>query len=161
MTDADAGAQCAAILQACQYANIATCQGEQPWNTPATVMADEQLDLYWSSWIKAVHSQNIHANPNVFLTFYDSTRARGSNNRQCLYLRCTAEAVSDQAEARKAHALIYPQVAVELDDFLEPGPKRFYRARPQQAWLNVLSERDLTPDTVKMRREVALASIRI
>lgn len=161
MENRDLGARCAEILRTCQYANIATCSDDEPWNTPVTAVPDSELNFYWSSWIQAVHSRNILANPNVFFTFYDSTRARGTNNMRCLYLRCEAAAVSDRAEADKAHKLIYPNDAIRLGDFFEPGPKRFFRARPLQAWLNVLSERELEPGTVKMRMEVPLESIRL
>lgn len=155
----DLGKRCAEILSICQYANIATCSDQQPWNTPATAVVDDNLDVYWSSWTKAQHSRNIHANPSVFLTFYDSTRARGSNNQRCLFLRCEAVAVNEAAVALRAHTLLYPGAAVDLDAFLDTGLKRFYRARPLQAWVNVLSEKQLQPDTLKMREEVALKSI--
>lgn len=161
MDHPDLGAKCVELLRTCMYANIATAHDNQPWNTPVTAVPDSKLSLYWSSWTQAVHSQNILANPNVFITFYDSTRARGTNNLRCLYLRCEATVVSDQAEARKAHELIYPNESVRLNDFLDSGLKRFYRARPLQAWLNFLSERELQPSTVKMRVEVPLESIRL
>lgn len=161
MEDQDMGARGAEILRICQYANIATCRDNQPWNTPVTAAADADLNFYWTSWKKAVHSQNIEANPAVFLTFYDSTRARGTNNSRCLYLRCDAAAVSDPVEACKAYGLLYANTPVVVDDFLADGLKRFYRARPLQAWLNVLSERELKPDTVKMRVEVGLEPIRL
>jgi hypothetical protein len=80
---------------------------------------------------------------------------------RCLYLRCTAAAVEDPAEAAKAFALLYPGETVALDDFLGSGAKRFYRAVPLQAWLNCLSERELSPSTVKMRAEVPLALLRL
>lgn len=161
MDHQDLGAKCVELLRTCMYANIATTHDNQPWNTPVTAVPDSELNLYWSSWTQAVHSQNILVNPNVFITFYDSTRARGTNNLRCLYLRCEATVVSNQPEARKAHELIYPNETVNLSDFLDSGLKRFYRARPLQAWLNFLSERELQPSTVKMRVEVPLDSIRL
>ena len=159
MENQDLGARCAELLRTCLYANIATCNNNQPWNTPVTAIPDSELNFYWSSWTEAVHSRNILANPNIFITFYDSTRARGTNNLRCLYLRCEAAVVSDQNEARKAHELIYPNEEINLGAFFDSGLKRFYRARPLQAWLNVLSERELQPSTVKMRVEVPLESI--
>lgn len=156
---AAAALRCAEILQTCQYANIASCHNHQPWNTPATAVADEHLNIYWSSWVRAQHSVNIHANPAVFLTFYDSTRPRGSNNQRCLYLRCKAAEVADAQVAERAHRLIYPDEAADLSAFLGAGLKRFYQARPLQAWVNVLSEKQLRADTLKMREEVPLAGI--
>jgi hypothetical protein len=69
--------------------------------------------------------------------------------------------VTDPQEARKAYELVYPAEPINLDDFLDSGLKRFYRATPQKAWLNCLSERDLTPATIKMRVEVPLDLIQM
>jgi hypothetical protein len=67
-----------------------------------------------------------------------------------------ATAVNDPDEAHEAVVLLYPDEVVELTDFLSHGQKRVYRATPVRAWLNCLSERELTPSTVKMRVEVPL-----
>ncbi|MEM1003041.1 MAG: pyridoxamine 5'-phosphate oxidase family protein [Bacteroidota bacterium] len=161
MNKKESAIRCAELLTTNQYANIATCANHQPWNTPATAIPDSEFNFYWSSWVKAVHSENIVVNPNVFLTFYDSTRKRGTNNRQCLYLRCEAAVVSDSVEAQKAHELIYPNLELDIDAFLNSGVKRFYRARPIQAWLNILAESELQPDTLKMREEVSIEDIKL
>ncbi|WP_423820613.1 pyridoxamine 5'-phosphate oxidase family protein [Salinisphaera sp. SPP-AMP-43] len=160
MNEPDLGMRAAEILSALLYANIATASDNLPWNTPVTAVPAANLDLYWSSWTEAVHSKNIHANPDIFVTYYDSTRARGTNNHRCLYLRCRAVVVSDPDEAIAAHELIYPGAPVGLDDFFGVGLRRFYRARPIQAWLNCLSEQQLQPGTLDMRVEVSLAAIR-
>ena len=145
------------LLNGPPYFNVATASGDgEPWNTPVWAARGQGLRLYWSSWIKAVHSQNIEANPRVFLTLFDSTRKRGTNNQRCLYLQCTAAIVLDPRESQEAAELLYPGEVVSLSDFLEGGLKRFYKATPQKAWLNCLSERELTPATVKMRVEVPL-----
>ncbi|RJS95274.1 pyridoxamine 5'-phosphate oxidase family protein [Salinisphaera sp. Q1T1-3] len=160
MNEQELGARSAAIIKNGFYANIATCRNDQPWNTPVTAMADENLDLYWSSWTEAVHSHNIQSNPRVFVTLYDSTRARGTNNLRCLYLRCEAAVVTSRDEGRRAHALVYPEEAIDLDGFFDQGLRRFYRARPTQAWLNCLSERQVGPNTIDMRTELPVAAIR-
>ena len=61
---------------------------------------------------------------------------------------------------QEAFSLLYPDEPLDLSDFLGPGQKRFYRATPLKAWLNCLSERELTPSTVKMREEVSLALLK-
>jgi hypothetical protein len=160
MTDDDIVARAHELLDGPPYFNVATEGGGQPWNSPVWAARDSDLNLYWSSWVKAVHSENIAKNPRTFLTLFDSTRKRGTNNLRCLYLLCTTVAVEEPDEARKAFALVYPGEAVELKDFLEPGQKRFYRATPTRAWLNCLSERELTPSTVKMRVEVPLGALK-
>lgn len=159
MEEQELGVRCADILRTCLYANIASCNDNEPWNTPVTAATDSDLNLYWSSWIHAVHSQNIVANPHVFITFYDSTRARGTNNMQCLYLRCVVTVLCDPVEKHKAHELIYPTEKVDLADFSGYGLRRFYRAQPLEAWLNILSERNLQPTTKKMRSNVPLECI--
>jgi len=159
LTDEELANRALELLSGTPYFNVATTSGGEPWNSPVWVARDDDLNLYWSSWTRAVHSCNIEMNPRVFLTVYDSTRKRGTNNMRCLYLRCTANSVQDPAEARKAFALLYPDEVINLEDFLGAGQKRFYRARPLQAWLNCLSERDLTPATIKMRVEIPLKMI--
>ncbi len=154
MDNDDLPKKAAELIATYPYLNIATAQHDLPWNSPVFAVPDEHLCFYWSSWIEAVHSKNIQANPNTFITLYDSTRPRGTNNFRCLYLQCTAQVVTDQQEAGKAFALVYPEEPINLADFLDSGLKRFYRATPRKAWLNCLSERDLTPATLKMRVEV-------
>ena len=160
MTDHELAQRALEVLAGPPYFNVATESDGQPWNSPVWAARDDDLNLYWSSWIKAVHSLNLASNPRAFLTIFDSTRRRGTNNRRCLYLQCTAVEVSDPAEASKAFALLYPDEPADLTDFLGPGQKRFYRATPLKAWLNCLSERELTPSTVKMREEVSLALLK-
>lgn len=160
MTNEELASRALELLNGPPYFNVATASDGQPWNSPVWAVRDHDLNLYWSSWVKAVHSVNIASNPRVFLTLYDSTRKRGTNNMRCLYLQCTAAIVDDPAEARKAFELLYPGDPVALEDFLGDGQKRFYRATPLHAWLNCLSERELTPSTIKMRAEIPLALLK-
>lgn len=160
MTTENLGQRAAHLLDSCQYANIATAAADAPWNTPATALPNADLTFYWSSWTEAVHSRNIAGNGAAFLTFYDSTRVRGTNNMRCLYLQCVASEVTDEAEAGEAFRLLYPDEEVNLAAFLGDGIKRFYRAKPTAAWLNCLSERELEPTTVKMRADVSLEDIK-
>jgi len=150
----------AELLQLQPYYNVATVANGEPWNSPVWAARDEAFNLYWSSWTQAVHSRNIATNPRAFLTLYDSTRQRGTNNFRCLYLQCSASEVTDQIEAEKAAKLLYPNEAIQISDFHGAGLKRFYKAIPIRAWLNSLSERQLTPETIKMRLEISLHDLR-
>src|SRR6478672_12896144 len=141
----------AELLQLRPYYNVATVKDGEPWNSPIWAARDERFNLYWSSWKRAVHSTNIVANSHAFLTLYDSTRERGTNNFRCLYLQCNVVEVTEETEAFKAASLLYQGEAFDLSDFQGAGLKRFYRATPVRDWLNSLSERQLTPDTIKMR----------
>ena len=160
MTNEELASRALELLNGTPYFNVATTSDGQPWNSPVWAARDDALNLYWSSWIKAVHSENIAKNPRVFLTLFDSTRKRGTNNMRCLYLQCTATAVEDLAEARRAFALLYPGETIALEDFLGAGQKRIYRATPLHAWLNCLSERELTPSTINMRAEIPIALLK-
>ena len=157
MNDEDLVARALELLAGTPYFNVATSNDGQPWNSPVWAVRDHGLDLYWSSWTKAVHSENIARNPRVFLTLFDSTRKRGTNNLRGLYLQCTAAAVEDPDEVRRVFPSLYPGEPIVLDDFLGAGQKRVYKATPIHVWLNCLSERELTPSTIKMRAEVPLA----
>jgi hypothetical protein len=121
---------------------------------------DDDLNFYWSSWKEALHSTNLTANPSTAFTIYDSSRARGTNNYRCLYLTATVSVVADNSEAENAFRMLYPEDPVDLADFLAQGLKRIYKAVPQQAWLNCLSERELTPSTLKMRTELDVSAIK-
>jgi len=148
------------LLKLPPYFNVATSHDDEPWSSPVWAARDVGFNFYWSSWVKAVHSQNIERNPRAFLTLFDSTRPRGTNNFRCLYLQCEVAVVTDQQEAGNAFRLLYPDDAVSTADFLDPGQKRFYRAMPRRVWLNCLSERQLTSSTMKMRVELPLDELR-
>jgi len=150
----------AELLKALPYLNLATCSGNRPWSSPVFAVHDAELNFYWSSWTEAVHSVNLKSNARAAFTLYDSTRARGTNNYRCLYVECSVSIITDEREAQRAFQMLYPEQPVKLADFLPGGPKRFYKAIPVGAWLNCLSERELTPATIKMRVEIDIEAIK-
>lgn len=160
MLEAELVARAVDLIKGIPYLNLATCAADRPWSSPVYAVRDGDLNFYWSSWKDAVHSVNVARNPRASFTIYDSTRARGTNNYRCLYVECTVATIGDHAEAERAFRMIYPDQPVALDDFLAPGVKRFYKAACTAAWLNCLSERELTPATLKMRVEVGLQAVR-
>lgn len=151
------------LIKKIEYVNIATASKSGiPWNTPVYAVADSELNFYWSSWKEAQHSLNINENPRVFCTLYDSTRKRGDNNRRCLYFDGQANEILDEEEVTKAIGLIYP---TELDqhkaeDYLGEGLRRFYKVKLEHAWLNDISERQVTAATIKMRVEVNVSELK-
>jgi len=140
-----------------EYINIATVTSDgRPWNTPVYAVYDQSMNLYWSSWKKAEHSENIRDNGRVFITIYDSTRKRGDNNRRCLYLAGAALEIVDQAEVEQVLLRLYGEGETDASLFLGAGQRRVYKAVPQSAWLNDKSERQVTAETIKMRIELSL-----
>jgi general stress protein 26 len=67
------------ILDTIVYATLATVSADgDPWNTPLAIYHfDSDYILYWASWQKNQHSQNIRANGKAFVVVYDSTPADG------------------------------------------------------------------------------------
>ncbi len=150
------------LLQSLEYINIATVSPEGlPWNTPLYARHDPNLVFYWSSWSEAEHSKNIRANENCFITLYDSTRKRGDNNRRCLFAQARAYELESEEEIEQILLLLYGTEAAQYQtkEFLGEGLKRLYRAHPEKLWLNDVSERELTPHTIKMRVEVPLDAL--
>jgi hypothetical protein len=160
MHDVELASRAADLIKAIPYLNLATCAADHPWSSPVYAVYDQQLNFYWSSWKEAAHSVNVASNPVCAFTIYDSTRPRGTNNYRCLYVECRVITVTDPDEAQMASQMLYPGETTDLSNFLSDGLKRFYKAMPLKAWLNCLSERDLTPATIKMRVEVDLSAIR-
>lgn len=69
----------AEIIKKIIYITLATVTKDgQPWNSPLFSMYDKELNFYWSSDWKSVHSGNIRANNKVFCVIYDSTMAEGT-----------------------------------------------------------------------------------
>ena len=160
MQETELLARAAELIKQFPYLNLASSAADRPWSSPVYAVHDGELNFYWSSWTEAAHSVNLARNPRASFTIYDSTRPRGTNNYRCLYVDCTVATITGRAEAERAFRMIYPDQPVALADFLAPGIKRFYEAKPRAAWLNCLSERELTPSTLKMRVEISLPALR-
>jgi general stress protein 26 len=148
------------LIKTIPYLNLATSLDDRPWSSPIYAVHDNDLNFYWSSWKEALHSTNLSSNRRTSFTIYDSSRKRGTNNYRCLYMTATVAIVENKSEAEKASQMLYPEDRIDLTDFLAQGLKRIYKATPQQAWLNCLSERELTPSTLKMRTELDVSAIK-
>jgi len=162
-SDTDIVTRAKELLDSLEYVNVASVTADgMPWNTPVYAPWDEQLIFYWGSWQEAEHSKNIRANPNVFLTLYDSTRLRGTNNLRCLYFQAKAFELADPGEIARASSLLYgTEGAPDLSIFSGNSVKRLYKAVSLRAWLNDTSEREVTPETVKMRVELPLQELKV
>ena len=150
------------LLDAIQYINVASVTPDGlPWNTPVYAKYDHALNFYWASWVHAQHSVNIRTRRDVFITLYDTTRRRGDNNRRCLYLTGTASELNDSSLIEPILGLLYGDEAqtMSVEEYAVTAIKRIYRFSPSAAWLNDLSERQVTGQTVKMRIEIPLTSL--
>jgi general stress protein 26 len=150
------------VLTSQKYINLATVSAEGlPWNSPIYFVMDKKLTLYWSSWLGAQHSKNLQTNSHVFITLYDSTRLRGTNSLRGLYMQAGAFELNEPNEIMEVSKLLYEEGEVSGPEvFLSDSVKRLYKATPYRIWLNDKSEKEVTPETVKMRVEVPLEELR-
>ena len=146
------------IIDGLEYATIstATANGE-PWGTPVTAFHDEHYNFYWISWIEAQHSRNIGENKQVFLTIFDSTRKRGDNHQRGLYIQAEAEQIEDEKVAEQMLQYFHSETRTyDVRDHVGDSVKRVFKATPSRMWLNELSEKQVTNETLDMRIEVPL-----
>src|SRR3990167_3792180 len=69
----------AEIIKKIIYITLASVtKDEQPWNSPLYSAYDKDLNFYWGSDWRSVHSTNIRKNNKVFCVIYDSTMAEGT-----------------------------------------------------------------------------------
>ena len=67
------------IIKKIIYITLATVTKDgQPWNSPLYSAYGKNLNFYWSSDRKSVHSSNIKTNNKVFCVIYDSTMKEGT-----------------------------------------------------------------------------------
>ena len=130
----------AETLRRIANATLATVSPDRrPWNSPIFVAWSRTHTIYWSSQRDAVHSQNIAANPEVFLVVFDSTCPDQSG--QAVYIRAAAHELRDQSDIQAALDCIarrkqeQPKPAAE---FIGAHPRRVYEAVPSEIWTNVV-----------------------
>jgi nitroimidazol reductase NimA-like FMN-containing flavoprotein (pyridoxamine 5'-phosphate oxidase superfamily) len=152
----------AQIIRENIYAAVATSStlGE-PWNSPVYAVPDAQLNFYWASGLASQHSQNIAANPQVFLAIFDSAAPWGQG--EGVFIQATAADVVDLDEITKACELRKARVPeakhVSPDDFSgDDRPRRIYRAIPQK--IRVSHDGKINGFFVDQRAAVDLMSLR-
>lgn len=125
------------ILAPIPYATLATTADSSPWNTPVFYAHDGDLNIYWSSSPRSVHSANIQTNGKVFMVIYDSTAREGEGVG--VYIEASASVVEDEDEIRRALDLLGARRKRRFEHpekFLGNGPQRIYRATPIRIWTN-------------------------
>ncbi len=154
-------AQALELIKTLNFMNLATASPEAvPWNAPVFFAFDGDY-FYWLSAPEAVHSQNIAHNPAVSIVIFDSTR--GDWDALGVYFTAVAEAVpeSDTAALQAAHEASYAKAGRTPGDpslFTGDFPRKYYRARPTQAWVNSVEERNGVK--VDIREEIDLAQLK-
>ena len=122
------------ILFSESYMNLATCANNDPWCAPLVFALDVEMNLYWVSSMKALHSRHVADNSVVACSIYPSQQPQ--NSAQGLYFKGNAGLVPD-TELERSIKLFYgwrypdPEVLKSkvrsVSDFSEVSPRRMYR----------------------------------
>ena len=146
------------LLSRIHYATLATvCPDGQPWNSPVVGKFDAEMNLYWVSWQKNQHSQNVSRDPRIFVVVYDSQAPEGKG--EGLYLQMSAAPLITQEEidaARRAYPTDFFTHTFPHQQFLGDCPQRMYRADPIRIWYN--ADGDVGGHFVDVRRELTAKS---
>jgi nitroimidazol reductase NimA-like FMN-containing flavoprotein (pyridoxamine 5'-phosphate oxidase superfamily) len=126
------------IIDEIMYVTIASVTEDgMPWNSPVFSAYDQDYNFYWGTHKDSQKAKNIHSNPNVFLTIYNSKVPAGTG--EGVYIKATAKEVTNPDEIRRVFDLLKSRHATSFWDFAavsDEGPIRLYKATPQQAWMN-------------------------
>ena len=148
------GEKAKAITDKISFATLATVSNDgQPWNSPVAAIHDDDLTYYWASWTENQHSKNSRANGKVFIVVYDST-VTNPDDAVGVYIRAIASEVTDLEEINAiiAKVPIGNLNKETAENFLGDYPRRWYKAIPQQIWLN--TDGDVRGNFVDMREEL-------
>lgn len=112
------------IIEAVIYINIASVtESGMPWNMPVYATYDEDYNFFWLSWRESQHSKNIRANPDVFITIYDSTQQEGTG--EGVYIKARAEEVNDPGEIERENSTwLQPGWSLSIKASLAAGKRR-------------------------------------
>lgn len=143
------------ILTEVPYVTLASvCPGGQPWNTPVWGYFDDRLNLYWASWPKNQHSQNITLSPDIFVVVYDSRAPEGDGIG--IYLEMTAKMLTGKTDIEKARRVYATDFGESLlhEPFTGECPRRLYKATPRKLWFN--SDAYIKGNFIDVRREIKI-----
>jgi hypothetical protein len=144
------------IISKLLYITVATATPNGlPWNSPVFAAFDENYTFYWTSWPGTQHSQNITANPHVFLVIYDSTVPQGQG--EGVYIQANALEVTDIKDIQRGSDILYARKGKPTRDakeFLGDSPRRMYKAVPEKAWVNL--DIDVKNSFIDTRKEIVL-----
>ncbi len=126
------------ILATNRFCTLATCSSDGfPWASPLLYGYDTDLQMYWSSAIRARHSEYItHNQGRSALTIYDSHGRPG--NIAGLFLTGYTSLVTDTAVGQAMDCL-FARMETRPDrvaaDYLGESPRRFYQFHPVEIWI--------------------------
>lgn len=119
----------AGILKKIIYITLATVSKDgQPWNSPLFSAFDKDLNFYWGSDFRSVHSTNIRNNPKAFCVVYDSTMAEGTG--EGVYLQGGAFELVEREQLINCPSRPTP-IHFKSNEIL-----KIYKFVPEKIWMN-------------------------
>lgn len=129
----------AEILTKVIYITLATVSKDgQPWNSPLYSAFDKDLNFYWASDYKSIHSSNIKTNNKVFSVIYDSTMKEGTG--EGVYFTGKAYQLSQATEILTALKVMDERIGKQkerhAEKYMGVNPLRVYKVIPEKFWMN-------------------------
>ena len=141
----------AEIIKKILYITLATVSKVgQPWNSPLYSAFDKDLNFYWFSDHKSVHSSNIKNNNKVFCVIYDSTMKEGTGEG-VYFIGKAYEILHDDkilASLKIMDERVGKQKERSAEKFKGANPLRVYKVVPVKFWMND-DEKDINGKYVK------------
>jgi len=119
----------AEIIKKIPYITLATVSDDgQPWNSPLWSVYDKDLNFYWVSDQKSVHSEDLRSNNKVFCVIYDSTMAEGTG--EGVYFKGKAFELAEREVLVECPTREKP-ITFKGNDIL-----KIYKVVPEKIWMN-------------------------
>jgi hypothetical protein len=149
------------VITDIKFMNLATItEVGKPWNTPLYFAFDKDMNIYWMSWHKNIHSINISKNPDSFITIYDSTVVPNTGKAFGVYFEGKTKQLKNVKEMLVAIKLLYSRGKINAKDimyFMKKFPQRLYKFTPEKCWVNGTDNQN--EKRVDVRREVDLIEL--
>lgn len=153
------------LLFTSNHIALATTSADgSPHNSPVKFLCDEKLEnIYWSSHIEALHSQNILRTGQVFAVIFDRIEVGG------VYIKCEGGHVLDGKELEvgleitNSSRVKEGKEKITLDFYSEGSVQKMWSAKITNLWIN-MPVRDengfiLKDERVELNRGTLLNSI--
>jgi general stress protein 26 len=153
------------LIYTSKHIALATTNADgSPHNSPVRFLYDEKLEnIYWSSNVEALHSQNILRTGQIFAVLFDRMENGG------VYIKCVGGHILDGKELEAGLEITNSsrvkegQEKIALDYYTADSAQKMWSAKITNLWIN-MPVRDengfiLRDERVELERSILLKSI--
>ncbi len=153
------------LIQTSRHISLATTNIDgSPHNSPVKFYFDEKLEnLYWSSNVEALHSQNIIRTGQIFAVIFDRIEVGG------IYIKCEGGHILDGKELEVGLEITNisrekeGQQKISLDYYSGASVQKLWSAKITNLWINMpVRDEDgriLRDERVELERNLLLKTI--